>query len=39
MNMEFYKMINDGLHLYNVWIVENTDTSDGSVRLVYQLLR
>jgi hypothetical protein len=36
--MKFYKMINDGLHLYNVWIVENTDTSDCSVRFVYEKL-
>lgn len=36
--MEFYKIVNDGLHLYNVWIVKDQDTSDGSVRFVYQKL-
>jgi hypothetical protein len=38
MNMKFYKQIRDGMHLWNVWIAENTDASDGSVRLVYEKL-
>ena len=34
--MEFVDFYNNGLHIYRVWKVPNTDASDGSYKLLYE---
>ena len=36
--LKFVEMANDGLHLYNIFYVEDKDRSDGTIHIVKQKL-